>query len=130
MIKIFILFFVAVWAVSFLFGSRRRLIRDTNHLLVLIIWVVLLFFGLSYFSKIERLESNVLIYIVASIVWGVLTYKASQLMVRLWIKTAHCGFFHWGAVSWLWGWVGHGHLNRSGVPCSPARKNSSDWRTS
>lgn len=86
MIKIFILFFVAVWATSFLFGSRRKLIKDTNHLLVLIIWVVLLFFGLSYFSKIERLESNILIYVGISLVWGVVTYKASQLMVKLWIK--------------------------------------------
>ncbi len=61
MFKVLILFFVAVWLLSMCMSNRRKVIRDTSHLLQLIFWAVLVFSGNTLLMGISVLREQLLL---------------------------------------------------------------------
>jgi predicted acyltransferase len=82
MVKFLIILFVAVWVLGFFFGKKRRLIRDVNHLLELILTVVLAFMGSTLLKKEEWIYSNSILYVLGLITVFALSYLVARFMVR------------------------------------------------
>lgn len=83
MLKFAILFLAAVWGLGLIFGRRGRFIRDTNHLLQLIVWSVLVFMGLAVLPKVQELPDFLLLRVVLVAVWMAVCWPVSKLVLRL-----------------------------------------------
>lgn len=82
MVKFLVILFVAVWVLGFFFGRKRRLIRDVNHLLELIIIVVLAFMGSTLLKKEEWIYSNSLLYVLSLAAVFALSFVSARFIVR------------------------------------------------
>ncbi|UZP66943.1 hypothetical protein N1030_15235 [Desulfovibrio mangrovi] len=75
MFKFTVILFVVVWLGSLIFSRKRRVIRDVNHLIQLIL-AAAIFFGASTAIRSSFLHENMLFYVPALVLtfaaaWGV-----------------------------------------------------------
>src|SRR5690554_5422721 len=80
MFKVVVILFVAVWALSFFLSSRRKVIRDTNHLLQLILWAALVFTGNTLLSGQQFVKDHFLLQVALT-----LALFAGSYFVSIWI---------------------------------------------
>ncbi|WP_027183580.1 hypothetical protein [Desulfovibrio inopinatus] len=81
MLKFIIILFVAVWLLGLLFGNQKRLIKDLNHLLQLVLWVAFLLLGVSQFDRFDVVKENVILEIFLTLLWIYVSYKISRLLL-------------------------------------------------
>jgi uncharacterized membrane protein YbjE (DUF340 family) len=83
MLKLAILSIVAFWLFGALFGRRgRRLIRDVNHLLQCIVWVLLVFVGFTAMGQSAWLNAHLFVRLVLAAAWFFAAYRLAGLLVR------------------------------------------------
>lgn len=87
MLKILILAAVAVWFLGLFLGKRRRVIRDTTHLLSFILWVVLLFLGGTMLPRMALLDGSPLLLGAAVAVWYFVSFFAARWLSRFFSKS-------------------------------------------
>lgn len=78
MFKFAVILFVVVWLGSLIFSRKRRVIRDVNHLIQLIL-AAAIFFGGSTAVRSSRLHDSMLLYVPALI----LVFAASWVLALL-----------------------------------------------
>lgn len=84
MLKILILACVAVWLLGFLRGKRKRLIRDSTHLLQFVLWFVMVFVGATMLPRAPYVEDSALLLGASVAVWfGASYYAARWLAARM-----------------------------------------------
>mgnify|MGYP001544554600 CR=1 FL=1 len=83
MFKFIILFFVVLWAAGLFLGKKRRIIKDTQHLLNLFLWVAIAFAGLTTLSGIRPLGDSILLRILVSGIWLALSWFIARFLTRL-----------------------------------------------
>ncbi|MFV0347005.1 MAG: hypothetical protein ACK5JO_00335 [Halodesulfovibrio sp.] len=81
MFKFTIIVFVVVWLGSLIFSRRRRVIRDVNHLIQLII-AAAIFFGASTAVRGSFLHDSMLTYVPALIVTFAASWGISLLILK------------------------------------------------
>jgi uncharacterized membrane protein YbjE (DUF340 family) len=81
MFKFTIILFVVVWLGSLIFSRRRRVIRDVNHLIQLII-AAALFFGFSTAVQGSFLHESMLTYVPALLVTAAVSWGISLLVLK------------------------------------------------
>lgn len=91
MLKFLIIFFVILWLLSFLMGNKRRLIRDTNHLLQLILWVALAFTISTSISGVQIIQQNSFVKFVATACIFAASYALSLWVASFWKKQSSAG---------------------------------------
>ncbi|MFV0422040.1 hypothetical protein [Oleidesulfovibrio sp.] len=82
MFKLLVILFVVVWLLSFFLSSRRKVIRDTNHLLQLIVWAALVFMGNMLVSGHPVVKEHFLLQVVLMLVVFGVSYYASILLIK------------------------------------------------
>lgn len=90
MLKLTILFLVIIWAGSGLLGSKKRLIRDVNHLLQYLVWAVLLFLGISMLGQTGLAREPLWVKGVALVLWAGVSFLV-VLAGRKWLGRAGRG---------------------------------------
>jgi predicted tellurium resistance membrane protein TerC len=73
-LKLTIIFLVLVWAGSGLLGSKKRLIRDVDHLIQYLVWAVLLFLGFSMIGQTGLADRPVWVKGGALAVWAAVSF--------------------------------------------------------
>ncbi len=81
MVKFIIILFVAVWLLGLIFGNQKRLIKDLNHLLQLVLWVLFLLLGVSQLDTFTVVQENSVLKIFLTILWIYVSYKISRLLL-------------------------------------------------
>lgn len=89
MLKFTVLVLVAVWLLSAIFGSRKRLIRDVNHLLQLIVWAALVFAGIHGVQSVPALVENTFLYGIVMVATFLCAWGISHLIVMKIGKKSH-----------------------------------------
>ena len=83
MFKFVVLSLIAVWIASLLFDRKRSLIRDANHLLMLLAWTILAFSGLTLVSKSDYLQDNGWIKFLVVLAWFAMSYGIVKLVFHV-----------------------------------------------
>lgn len=68
MFKFVVITLVVIWLAGFLLGGKRRLVRDANHLLRLILWACLSFIGSTALSQAQTLKQHSILYFLAVVI--------------------------------------------------------------
>jgi len=82
-LKLLVLTCAAVWIIGLFLGRRRRVIKNSTHLLQLILWLALVFLGSSYLPRAAFFEQHLLARGLALVAWIMATYPVSILVARL-----------------------------------------------
>ena len=82
MFKVVVILFVAVWVLSFFLSSRRKVIRDTNHLLQLILWAALVFTGNTLLSGQQFVKDRFLLQVALTLALFTGSYFVSIWIVK------------------------------------------------
>lgn len=77
MFKFVVITLVVIWLAGFLLGGKRRLVRDANHLLRLILWACLSFIGSTALTQAQGLKEHAILYALAVIVVFAACWPAS-----------------------------------------------------
>lgn len=87
MFKLVVILFVVVWLLSFFLSSRRKVIRDTNHLLQLIVWAALVFMGNMLVSGHPVVKEHFLLQVALTLIVFGVSYYASIFLVNGYTKS-------------------------------------------
>ena len=82
MFKLVVVTLVVLWLAGFVLGGKRRLIRDANHLLRLILWAALSFIGSTALTQAQELKAHSILYALAVIVVFAACWPASGWLAR------------------------------------------------
>lgn len=82
MVKFIILLLVLIWVSGFFLGKRRRVVRDVNHLLQIIVWVCLVFIGYTYLPQLPFLTGDSWIQLGVLLLWALGSYHISVFLIR------------------------------------------------
>jgi TctA family transporter len=84
MLKFIVLLFVAVWALSLFLAPRRRLIRDADHLIRLLVWVFAAFLGVAGIQQWDKVQELFWLKALTAGLWFAVSWVLSGWLVRMW----------------------------------------------
>ena len=82
MFKFVVITLVVIWLAGFLLGGKRRLVRDANHLLRLILWMCLSFIGSTALSQSQGLKEYAVLYFLAVLAVFAASWPASRWLAE------------------------------------------------
>ncbi len=84
MFKVVVLTLVLLWLLGRITGRKRRIVKNSSHLLQLILWAALIFTGFTTFSQMRWLQDSFFLLVLACVVWTAATYWITGWITRLW----------------------------------------------
>jgi hypothetical protein len=86
MAKWLVLILVAVWVLGLFRRRDKRLIKDSNHLLQLLLWVMLVLGGNAMAQDVALLQRHDSLHLLAILVWLGAAWWLSGLAVKLVVR--------------------------------------------